>query len=657
MAFQAPTSTAPRAILRSPTTQEHQSPSTTQRSIRLEESQEWILFSPSQIGSSTDRSSHTVGLSRTTSGLASLETAGPRSQLDSEALLDETLTEEDGELDTLDEGLHAFQQDAPNAGLYHTLSASTQQTHSHPLLPTHDGLGTFPFSASSAPVLEQLWAHEQYNPKRKHPHDGHQQTRRPSSVHRRLATIEEMEAQANEEKRVRIEKWRMDQSRAMLEEVERETRRLVRRQGMAASQQSQQVRGLEGMEDILGSTPRQSDYLRREGETEEGEADENEPFWRRLTRKFIRDIIGIDEPLLSVILGESLPEEAQLPQSPKPTAHPLKSIPESSTPPGDLDMDNIPPDEEEWRPRLLQRIARELGVCVYAISPHPGAFSSYVSPQTHDYAGMSVTGNTPPRNSNPHAVARRRTRRHSQSHSQLRAPPQEVGINDSHISPHFTPTIPANWTTNPTMHDTDDHDLSNSIASSSHLSETLDLHRERQYWEAQLDVRQVFRFLRERFIGRSTPALPADHHRAYTTNVGGGGMGAAAMGKLGSSPEEVQERSRVIREHHPLVARAAAAAAQAKSHSRPRAVGVVQGASVPFTAAAVPATANASQGVAVRRQAGSSCASESVKSRTSRTSSRGRGAGSGTGTGNYWDLGGSVGSGSLLASGGLWGEV
>ncbi|KPI40040.1 uncharacterized protein AB675_11284 [Cyphellophora attinorum] len=194
MAFQAGP-TVPRQILRNVSQEAASSSIDTTRRPQVEDSQEWILFSPSQVGSSTDRSSQTVGHSRT-SELLSLQTAG-RSQLDSEAL-DENLTE-DGELDTLDEGLHAFQEPL--------FPVPTQQSQGA-VLPAHDGLGSF--QASSPPVLEQLWRHEQYNPKRKH--DGHH--RRPSSVQRRLDTIEELEAQANEDKRVRIEKWRLDQSEA-----------------------------------------------------------------------------------------------------------------------------------------------------------------------------------------------------------------------------------------------------------------------------------------------------------------------------------------------------------------------------------------------------------------------------------------------------------
>lgn len=570
MAFQAPT-TAPRQILRHTT---HDSTSITTPRPRPEESQEWVLFSPSHIGSSTDRSSRTVGFSRT-SGLESLETAG-RSQLESEAL-DEDLT--DGELDTLDEGLHAFQEP-----LY---PIPTQQSQGA-VLPTHDGLGAF--SASSPPVLEQLWQHEHYNPKRKH--EGHH--RGPSSVQRRLDTIEELEAQASEEKRVRIEKWRMDQSSAMLEEVERETRRQIRRQSV------RQGRSTSDTQDLFGSTPKQSDYL-RPSQAEETE-DENEPFWRRLTRKFIRDIIGIDEPLLSVILGESLPEDAE-----DPKAATLATIPESTPTEPDL-------SDDTWRNSLLQRIARELGVCVYAISPHPGAFSTYTgrdplaaSTQPHDYAGLPVT--VP--DNHPTAFA---------SPGQARSAPQLIS---SALTPQFPPTLhsphhAASWGFDDSAPGTTT--LSQTLSNS---SEAIDLQREREYWERELDVRMVFRFLKERITG-STPAATQ--------------QGQPSASGYSTSPEEIGKRTAIIRQYHPLVARAHGSRPLSSSRSPTWTRRESQGSLARLT----------SQG-GVRRP-GSSCASESVKSSKRRSVS-------GAGSANYWDLGGSVGSGSVLASGGLWGEV
>jgi len=449
--------------------------------------------------------------------------------------------------------LHAFREPP----LYPTTSHQTQG----PVLPTHDGLGTFP--ASSPPVLEQLWQHEAYNPKRKH--DG--QHRRPSSVQRRLDTIDEIELQASEEKRMRIEKWRMEQSQAIIEEVERETRRRLRR---GSRQSSYQETMASVNEDVLGSTPRQSDYLSPPA----GDEEENEPFWRRITRKFIRDVIGIDEPLLSVIFGESLPEEVESRPS---SSHVLPTIPEQT-------VAVRTSEDDTWRDRLLQRIARELGVFVHQLSPHPAALTTYSS--SPDYAGMPVSlPQTKPRPSITPSAADVAADVAASARSTI----------TSTLSPNFPPTMrdPAHaesWGFE-----------EEPVSTSSPLDSSRSLQREREYWERELDLKMVFRYLRDKFVTRSSTQSPP----------------------LSRPPvEDAATRAAIIRQHHPLVARAQRSPVRLRRESR----------------------------TSIRRPT-SSCASESVRS--SRKASLVRSGSSR----NYWDLGGSVGSGSIMASGGAWGEV
>ncbi|KIX96348.1 uncharacterized protein Z520_08126 [Fonsecaea multimorphosa CBS 102226] len=543
MAFQQ--SAAPRPIVINANQSQDSSSQTQLRQSAVEDSQEWVLFSPSTAESTITRTqtSQTAGVSRASD--VSLNTAGRSGRLES-SVFDEEVTE-DGELDSLDDGLHAFREPP----LYPTISHQTQGA----VLPTHDGLGTFP--ASSPPVLEQLWQHEAYNPKRKH--DGHH--RRPSSVQRRLDTIDEIEAQASEEKRMRIEKWRMEQSQALMDEVERETRRRLRR----GSRQSSYQETLASInEDVLGTTPKQSDYLSRPA----AEPEEAEPFWRRITKKFIRDVIGIDEPLLSVIFGESLPDEAY--DSRPSSSHVLPSIPELAT-------EGRPVEDSTWRDKLLQRIARELGVLVHQLSPHPGAFTTYS--RSPDYAGMPVSVSRP----RPQVSL---------------SPSEESPVKDtisSGMTPNFPPTIrdPAhaeNWGFE-----------EDPVSTASPLDSSMSLRREREYWERELDLKMVFRYLRDRFASRSSAQSPQ---------------------AAGQPLEDAATRTAIIRQHHPLVARAQRSPARLRRESR----------------------------ASIRRPA-SSCASESVRS--SRKASVVRSGSSR----NYWDIGGSVGSGSILASGGAWGEV
>lgn len=541
MAFQQSAAPRPIVINNAPQSQD----ATSQPQIRpaLEDSQEWVLFTPSTADSTITRThtTHTIGASRVSD--VSLNTAARSS-----SVLDEDVTE-DGDLDSLDDGLHAFREPP----LYPTISQQTQA----PLLPAHDGLGTFP--ASSPPVLEQLWQHEQYNPKRKH--DG--QHRRPSSIQRRLDTIDEMEAQANEEKRMRIEKWRMEQSQALMEEVERETRRRLRRGSRLSPFQETM---LSVNDDILGSTPKQSDYLRQPVP----DADESEPFWRRITKKFIRDVIGIDEPLLSVICGESLPEAAET--RPSSSSGPLPTIPEQSF--------NTQAVDDAWRDRLLQRIARELGVFVHQISPHPGAFNTYS--RSPDYAGMPVSMPPPKPTTTP-----------------------SVPINQVQLKETLTSTLSPNFP--PTLRDPAHAESwgfeEEPAPTSSPLDSSRSLQKEREYWERELDLKMVFRYLRDRFVTRAPSAQSPQAARQIV--------------------EDAATRAAIIRQHHPLVARAHLSPVRTRRDSR----------------------------TSIRRPQ-SSCASESVRS--SRKASIARSGSSR----NFWDIGGSIGSAtSLVASGGAWGEV
>ncbi|KAK5052562.1 hypothetical protein LTR84_002427 [Exophiala bonariae] len=542
MAFQQ--SAAPRPIVINNTPRSQDAISQIHQRPAIEDSQEWILFTPSTADSTITRThtTHTIGASRISD--VSLNTAARSS-----SILDEDATE-DGDLDSLDDGLHAFREPP----LYPSLSNQTQ----NPLLPAHDGLGTF--QASSPPVLEQLWQHEQYNPKRKH--DG--QHRRPSSIQRRLDTIDEMEAQANEEKRMRIEKWRMEQSQALIEEVERETRRRLRRGSRLSSFQDTM---LSVNDDVLGSTPKQSDYLPETAP----DAEESEPFWRRITKRFIRDVIGIDEPLLSVIFGESLPDEAE--SLPLSASGQLPTIPEQSS--------DLQAAGDAWRDRLLQRIARELGVFVHQLSPHPGAFGTYSS--SPDYAGMPVSMPLP------------------KSTETTSVPMAQVHMKDtttSTLSPNFPPTLrdrahAESW----------GFEEEPTASSSSALDSSRHLQREREYWERELDLKMVFRYLRDRFATRAP---------------------GVSLPQVTRQPvEDAATRAAIIRQHHPLVARAHQSPVRARRDSR----------------------------TSLRRPQ-SSCASESVRS--SRKASIARSGSSR----NFWDIGGSIGSGtSLVASGGAWGEV
>lgn len=445
-------------------------------------SQEWVLF-PSHPQSSTqthttstERTPRTAGLSRL-SDLGSFETA---TRSDDEGAID------DDELDSLDDGLHAFHEPLP---LYQE-PRHGDQTDS--ILPTHDGLGTFP--RSSPPMQEQLWHFGQFNP-RKRTVDGHH--RRRSSVLRRLdAVTDHEEAVMEKERSERIQKWRLDQSRALLDEVEKQTRRRL----SYASQcppanvkitHKQAVQNTDQAEDEISKA--MSPAL-----------EVNESFWQCVTRRVIRDFIGIDDALLSVILGESLSTGMRKPSTGLTTSKP------------NLDPLLATTSHSGWEKRLLDRLARELGILVQQLSDQPNAFNTPTIESNPDYAGIPISPSPAP-DILPKTTAL-----------------QETDITCS-TNPFFAPTLQQRPTS---AHSESTHAALWGIeeepsATQPHPQTDLD------YWERPPTLRTVFRFLRQRFTS-PRPAPPRPTNIATTT-----------------TPDSLR-RAAIIRAHHPLVSRAQA---------------------------------------------------------------------------------------------------
>jgi hypothetical protein len=578
MAFRAPTQLPQRPHLSSTTTNDLQTQQTPRYISPLEDSQEWVLFSPSQAPSttrthttSTERTPRTAGLSRL-SEFGSLETAA-RSE-DDEELSEEAL--EDEELDSLDDGLHAFRE----LSVYRTSSNRLDQSGGT-VLPTHDGLGTFP--ASSPPVQEHLYQFEQYNPKRKY--EGHH-TRR-SSVQRRLDAVEDRVIHgAEDEKRLRIEQWRVEQSRALLDEIEKETRR--RRSSRASDLRSVRQSVVDTMSIVVEDQPSQEPI----SSPPVPEADES--FLQRITRRVIRDLIGIDETTLSAIFGETLLEEGSAP--PTPSTH-LPSSSFSTTP---TPASHLLTASASWQDRLLDRIARELGILVHQLSEHPGAFTSYLhsynstpssSPLEDTYAGMPITRSSTPRPS-------------------FTASPLEEISTTPLTSPIFSPTLAHHHRNASTSLHAAQWGIEDSTTpydnpptpSQDNLSDPA-------YWERDIDLRTLFRFLRNRFRSHRPSPSPSSQPQ-----------------------QDPAHRAAIIRAHHPLVARA-----HATNTSNARRT----------------SSASLHQGFLLRRQP-SSCASQSTKISTKRGSLTLSGS-----SRNYWDIGGSVGSERSIVAGGVgaWGEV
>ncbi|KAF2650527.1 hypothetical protein K491DRAFT_568742, partial [Lophiostoma macrostomum CBS 122681] len=564
--------------------------SSPQRKRTLEQSEEWVLFSPAPASTtarthttSTERTPRTAGLSRL-SDFGSLDTAARSDQNDDDITCQGT---EDGEeLDSLDDGLHAFHEPSE-----HGAPVSRLQQSGDTVLPTHDGLGTF---QPDGDMQDHLWQFERQPSRRRH-------VRRRSSVQRRLDALGEAEEAGQEhDRRQRIEQWRLEQSRALLEEIERETRRR-RRMSMvsAARSRADSVHRQEQSTASARVAPSVSD-----GQSDfSDESTEQLSFWQRLTRRVIRDLMGIDEDTLSVIFGESLPEEAL-----SVSREGSSDSPPAEIAPQTLDVASY--SGEPWEHRLLERVARELGILVHQLSGHPGAFSTYRRTQeTLDNAGLSTSTNALA-NSDPSSL---------DTSQQTSSAPTNT---------HFRPTGPTQQTTNTYseaslwgIEEEPEADPLDSFRTTpaTNVNTAEELVREQEYWERELDVKMVFNFLVQRFSSRRSSA---SSHRSRSTNAPPSQAGKEAVSA---------RRAAIIRQNHPLVNRSTDRVPTASSSRESRRRETL------YRQHFNPQTSLRSQVL----RSSSSCASQSTKK--SRKS-----AGSGHAGRNYWDMSGSVGSGSVI---------
>ncbi|USW56442.1 hypothetical protein Slin15195_G097610 [Septoria linicola] len=568
----------------------------------IEESQEWILFSPQndeQSATGTSRTPRTA-THRTLSDIASLET-----HVRSENNPDDSgtcLGTEADELDSLDDGLHAFHN--PFVG------PSNLDQSGGTVLPTHDGFGTFP---SGVDLQEHLWQFERYNPHRR----SSKHVRRRSSVQKRLDELEiEQEISAEDDRTARIEKWRLDQSKAVLEEIERETRRRRRRLSrMTTATSAGEIRSSLQEQALSRVLTRQESTILEETVDAKDEQPASESWWRRITRKVIQDLIGLDEATLSVIFGEQLADDASpTPKQPSPIA--ARAMKESRVAFRDSDP--------AWEVKLLDRIARELGILVNTLSEADGsAFQTYKNAQSQDieYAGL------------PRDVPR-------QPSLHQRRREEKIRSSKTPIDNAFAPTVPQSPLTPATEPaDTSLWGIEEEPDDASDDEAATKLQKEREYWERDVDINMVFSYLKNRFSSAAVEPQPsaADSIGPLPSSWATAGANTSAMG---TSPES-QRRKEIIRQQHPLVSRAAERAlerAQAQAaHARRRESLLKK---------------HHMEQLARKRTGDSSCASQSTK--------RSRHTKSGSSR-HYWDIGGSAGSlhsGQAMSSAlGGWGEV
>lgn len=592
-----------------------------------DESQTWVLFSPATDSgtsvsylSSMQDEQPTPGRSRI-SDIGSLQTIAHSDNLysepaNSDVLEEDDAIEDDAEFDSLDSHLPDFLHRGQQGG----------NTQSTTIFPGHDGLGSFRLDTQglATEMQETIYQFERYNPRRV--------KKRRESLELGQLALESEEAQ-EADRRQRIEEWRLEQSRVLLQEIQKETRR--RRESTVSALTGGLRRGSQALveaeaEDAALSTagdptPDASmagtewhDQDASEMDLGAGETEEA-GYWTRITRSVIRDLMGIDDKLLCVLFGEALPEDMDL------DTDDLSSTPRAAAPGG-----SVADSESSWQLQLLDRMAQELGDLVNQLSahPHPGAFSTYTRMQQMPlpYAGLPVIPEAAPAPAQyasmqavPTATEPSEAKRHAPSRRSSNA--EESAMPSM---PKFQPTLQAVPHAQPM-------DIPRTKAADgpgeASGSEKLTGNFTQQEWEQDLDIKLVFRYLRNRFTSsRAAAANPSGHSQAHPHNT--------------SSAQDAAARAAArVRQHHPLVR-------GVHAHQRRTSFKV-----------SVPAGA---QGQLVRHA--SSCASQSTKrsgrrgsvSVSSRHSSR-----------HYWDIGardgaGSIGTGSMITSTGpmgSWGEV
>ncbi|KAJ2971283.1 hypothetical protein NUW58_g9460 [Xylaria curta] len=568
MAFHQPTRQAVQSVFRPEL--EHDEPHHPQLDVTqpVEESQTWVLFSPATDAGTTasyltshHRSSITPGRSRL-SELGSLDTIAPSEASTrhrrSDSFVDAVEEEDDAELDSLDSHLPEFRSTPDSYAVPHAAH----------VLPAHDGLGSFRLEQEGmgADVQNRLYAFEQYNPRRV--------KRRRESIDLVRGVLERDENH-DVDKIHRIESWRLEQSRYLLDEIQKATRRRRRSSTGMANMHHPDQRAEDRKSGAVGEVAKETTDEEWHDQNLADSSEDRDGIWSRITRKVIRDLMGIDDKTLSILFGEALPEEEIPFTTPKAP---------SVLGPSNLN-DRIyedPTPEPSWQLKLLERVAKELGLLVHQLSEHPGAFTTFsrVQQMPIPYAGL-------------HAIPE----------SATYPIPDAIAEENSRAIPEFQPTIPR------PINLPQARQPSHSVHGKPHDD---DIGFTQEEWEQDLDIRLVFRYLRSRFLPRSTG----------TTGLSGTPHLAASA----ASAKDTAAKVARIRQHHPLVARSRNVERR-KSKS---------------TTVSNPA---------LFRPA-SSCASQSTRRsvrRSSCSSSR-----------HYWDIGGSVGTGSMIATMGpmgSWGEV
>lgn len=490
-----------------------------------DESREWVLFSPSQAHSTSQTRTNFTVLTPRTEGHSRISDFGSigitvRSDGNERDLAkdgDDGARDEE-ELDSLDEGLHAFHD--PTGDRYTGFLG-----RSGTILPTHDGLGMFP--PSSPQVQEQLWQFEQHNPRKR-------MAETPllnSSLRRHLdTTVDADGTKLDSERRQRIENWRIDQARLLLDEIEKQSRSMRRSESGGKSDASASAgRVAQDVESLVGDTMHQlEEGVEGDGggggSSNQAKSAPKETLLEGMTRRLC-DLLGIDDFILSIILGDALPV------ADGNTSSELASL---SLPDLDLSLNHQPSVSSllpEWHGRLLDRLTRELGFLIQQnLSENPGAFSTHLYLPDSDIA-KSTAAPSPSL---------------TQEQLEKSLPLHDIEHSSSSLGPHFRPTLqvqpepPASTS----KCEATDAALWGVEEEGSHLR-LPSIAEERAYWERTPDVKSIFRLLQTRF---------SNEHEQQQSSASNPNLTTVNKTTAASNLASLR-RASVICQHHPLVSK------------------------------------------------------------------------------------------------------
>ncbi|KAJ6260575.1 hypothetical protein Dda_4801 [Drechslerella dactyloides] len=554
------------------------------------DSEEWVVFSPTT-DAQTVRTP-TSGRASRISDLASLQYDDDDDELEAEeedVLGDDEEEDEDEDYDE-DIDLHGFRD------LYHQGPV---------MLPQHDGLGTFPSAASLQGVpVEKV---EQEAP---------------------------VLASRNSFTNARIQAWRMEQSRILLDEIERATKG---RLGLRETEAQRREEELATMSDVGLQEMNERALADRTAD--------HETFWERLRRRLVQDIMGLDDMVLQIIFGEALPADFETSSG--------ASTPTGRTEGGLKRMD------ASWEERLFERLARELGVLAQYYTPDvaKAAFSTYVTGKSQT---SSTTATIPAAAATTSPTGRARsTGARTPTYSlypSLQSSTSYTTLDPLSSTRQFRPTIDgeddqdshaANW-------GIEDGPLSSSLLTASSEAR-VDAEIVREYWEKELNVRMLFSYLKSKLAAAppqspaaststtaaptAAAAPPSRHHRSSSSPTNTASSSSAAAGRTANA-YRYSTLNQPLHQQHPLISHAQ------KANVKSRRISPI-------------ASLTSVLGVGMGGfRSGSSCASQSTTTRKSAGQKQKEAEAKSNSSKHFWDVGSTVGSSRSSCVGGpVWADV